>query len=92
MIDLIDASNSQQQANAAFERKEDELGDILLTAVNIARHAGIDPELALRRANLKFETRFRKMESLLEQEGKSIDEIGAQEMDHLWEQIKNHHR
>lgn len=88
----VEELKAELQTNAAFERKEDELGDILFTAVNIARHAGIDPELALRRANLKFETRFRKMESLLEQDGKSIDEIGAQEMDHLWEQIKNHHR
>ncbi len=67
---------------------EEELGDLLFTAVNIARHLKIDPESALRASNAKFRRRFRAMESAAG--GK--DALAAQtpvELEDLWTQAKN---
>jgi ATP diphosphatase len=69
-------------------RLEEEIGDVLFSCVNLARHAGVDAEAALRHANQKFESRFRAMESALVGEGKRLDELTLEEMDAVWEQIK----
>ncbi|MDE2406659.1 MAG: nucleoside triphosphate pyrophosphohydrolase [Xanthomonadaceae bacterium] len=62
---------------AARDRLEDELGDILFVCANLARHAKVDVGTALRRANAKFERRFRAMEALAAADGglagKSLD-------------------
>ena len=54
---------------AARDRLEDEIGDILFVCANLARHAKVDFGAALRRANHKFERRFRAMEALAEADG-----------------------
>ena len=64
---------------------EDELGDVLFSMVNLARHLKIDPDLALRRASDKFEGRFRKVESLAEGPLSDYDEAA---LDALWRQAK----
>src|SRR6478609_3789518 len=53
----------------ARDRLEDEIGDLLFVCANLARHAKVDVGSALRRANLKFERRFRRMETLAAAEG-----------------------
>ena len=66
---------------------EDEVGDLLFTAVNLARHLGVEPEFALRRANAKFRSRFDEMEKV----AGGIDAIrqaGAEEMDRMWGEAK----
>jgi ATP diphosphatase len=60
-----------------------ELGDLLFSLVNLARHLGVDPELALRRSIASFETRFRRMEA----EG-PLDGLGLEELDRRWEAAK----
>ncbi|HXP91328.1 MAG TPA: nucleoside triphosphate pyrophosphohydrolase [Fibrobacteria bacterium] len=67
---------------------EEEVGDLLFVAVNLARKLGVDPEIALQRANAKFDRRFRAMESFAEAEGRklSILDLGAQ--DALWDRAK----
>ena len=75
-------------ANASWERIEDELGDMLFTVVNIARHAQIDPELAIRRANTKFETRFKKMENAIEQAGENFVQLPIERLEVYWTQAK----
>jgi tetrapyrrole methylase family protein/MazG family protein len=67
---------------------EEELGDLLFAAANVARLLGINPELGLRRANAKFSARFRKLESRLAREGLSMNLTGPEKLDEMWEEIK----
>ncbi len=70
------------------DRVEDEMGDLLFTVANLARHLGVDPETALRRCNAKFERRFRSMESGLADEGCPITEAGLDDMERHWRRAK----
>ena len=72
---------------AARDRLEDELGDILFVCANLARHAKVDMGSALRRANLKFERRFRTMEALAAADGGLAGQsLEAQDRD--WDRAK----
>ncbi|UUX50176.1 nucleoside triphosphate pyrophosphohydrolase [Nisaea acidiphila] len=72
-----------------MDRLEDELGDLLFVCVNLARKLGVDPESALRRCNRKFETRFRAVETMMQDEhGKSMEESDLDEMEALWQRAK----
>ncbi|HLW43419.1 MAG TPA: nucleoside triphosphate pyrophosphohydrolase [Candidatus Acidoferrales bacterium] len=67
---------------------EEELGDLLFAAVNVARLAGADPELALKRANAKFTARFQWMESKALERARRFAEVPRDEMEKLWDQAK----
>ncbi len=67
---------------------EDELGDLLFTVVNLARHLKVDPESALTNANAKFEKRFRRVEELADSEQQSMSDMGLPALDALWEKAK----
>ncbi|WP_026606322.1 nucleoside triphosphate pyrophosphohydrolase [Methylocapsa acidiphila] len=67
---------------------EDEIGDLLFTVANLARHAGADPEHAIRGANAKFERRFRFIEMRLAAQGVSPDQASLEEMEALWVEAK----
>ena len=73
---------------AAPERLADEVGDVLFVCANIARHAGIDAEVALRACNAKFERRFARIEALLAEAGRTPDQASLEEMDALWDRAK----
>ena len=68
-----------------IEEKEEELGDILFSLVNVARWENIDPDAALERANKKFITRFNLMEELSK---KPIGDLTFDEYDKLWREVK----
>jgi MazG family protein len=72
----------------APERAEEELGDMLFTIANLARHLGADAEGALRRANLKFEQRFGYIEARLAEQGRSPEQVSAEELERLWAEAK----
>jgi ATP diphosphatase len=72
----------------ARERLEDELGDLLFVAANLARHAGVDPGTALRRANAKFERRFRAMERLAAGDGIDLAGLPLDAQDRYWDRAK----
>ncbi|CAM2821792.1 nucleoside triphosphate pyrophosphohydrolase [Moritella viscosa] len=67
---------------------EEELGDLLFSVVNVTRHLKHDPEQALRKANEKFEKRFRQVEVLALQNGKSLSDCSIGEMESLWLKVK----
>ena len=67
---------------------EDELGDLMFTCVNFARHVHTDPEAALRKANTKFERRFRRMEAKLAEQGRMVEDLSPGELEPLWEEVK----
>jgi ATP diphosphatase len=72
-------------AAASAEEREAELGDLLFSVVNYARHLDIDPETALREAARRFEARFRKVEEIADRPLKDMD---IDELEALWQRAK----
>jgi tetrapyrrole methylase family protein/MazG family protein len=69
-------------------RLEEEMGDLLFAAVNLARFLKIDPEIALKRANGKFSSRFRAMEAMARDGGRELASVPRDEMEKLWDVAK----
>ncbi len=67
---------------------EDEMGDVLFTAVNLARHCNVEPEAALRRANYKFARRFEYLIRLAEQRNITLRDASLDVMEALWQEAK----
>jgi len=85
------------EIEAALERGdaselESETGDLLFAVVNMARHVGVDPEMALRGTNAKFERRFGYIERALASRGRSLSSASLEEMDSLWDEAKAEER
>ncbi|WP_296233710.1 nucleoside triphosphate pyrophosphohydrolase [Pseudomonas sp. UBA4617] len=78
----------QAMADGDANALEDEIGDLLFATVNLARHLKHDPEHALRRANRKFEQRFRFIEQALRDSGRPIEDCNLDELDALWGEAK----
>jgi MazG family protein len=70
------------------DRLEDEMGDLLFACVNLARKLTIDPDRCLKRANAKFDRRFRDVEGQLRQSGRRLDQASLDEMEALWLRAK----
>jgi ATP diphosphatase len=79
-------------AGADHARLEDEIGDVLFVAVNLARHAKVDFPRALKHANAKFERRFRRMEQLAAEAGKPLSASALAEQEALWQRAKAEER
>lgn len=73
---------------AARDKLEDEIGDLLFVCANIARHAKVDVGSALRRANHKFERRFRAMEALAAEDGIDLSTLSLEAQDRYWDRAK----
>ncbi len=71
-------------------RVEEEVGDLLFAVANLSRFLHFDPESCLRRANQKFQRRFRAMEQEILKRGKQLKECSLEEMEGVWEEIKAH--
>ena len=69
-------------------RLEEEVGDLLFAAVNLARKLKVDPEVALRRAARKFSARFRAVERLAEDRGVAMERAPLEQLDELWNEVK----
>jgi tetrapyrrole methylase family protein/MazG family protein len=79
----------RQAVSAKDERRtEEEMGDLLFAAVNLARFLHVDPEIALKKANVKFSSRFRRMEELAAKSGKALADMRREKMEELWETAK----
>ncbi|MGA0593894.1 nucleoside triphosphate pyrophosphohydrolase [Enterovirga sp. CN4-39] len=79
-----------REAAALGDKAEiaEEVGDLLFTVANLARHLDVDPEAALAAANRKFERRFRAVEQALAAVGRSPEQSELEEMDRLWDEAK----
>ncbi|MEM6762102.1 MAG: nucleoside triphosphate pyrophosphohydrolase [Pseudomonadota bacterium] len=82
------AEFEEAAARADTEAMKAEFGDLMFTLVNIARHAGIDADEALRATNAKFAARVRHIESAARAEGIAVDTLSAEEWDQRWERAK----
>jgi tetrapyrrole methylase family protein/MazG family protein len=69
-------------------RTEEEMGDLLFAAVNLARFLHVDPEIALKKANAKFSSRFRRMEDLAAKSGRALGDVPRAQMEEFWESAK----
>jgi ATP diphosphatase len=78
-----------EQAVPSPDRVEDEIGDLLFTVANLARHLKVDPDQALRRTNAKFIRRFSAIERAVAQSGRKLGEASLDEMEALWQQAKS---
>ena len=74
---------------SAADHREEELGDLIFSCVNLARHLGLDAEAALRRATAKFEQRFGRVEGQVLASGGRVEETSLAELDRLWEETKD---
>lgn len=74
------------QANSADI--EHELGDVLFATINLGRHVKIEPEVALRGCNSRFEARFRYIEEKLKESGQEITDASLEELDAFWDLAK----
>jgi len=81
----IDEELAEIEAAETTDERAAEMGDLLFSVVNYARHLGIDPETALRAATAKFDRRFRKMESITD---KSLNDLDLDNLESLWQQAK----
>ncbi len=82
------AVNNAPDDVSACDRLEDEIGDLLFVCANLARHAKVDPGTALRRANRKFERRFRAMETLAAADGVDLATLPLDSQEAYWNRAK----
>ncbi|MCE9501023.1 MAG: nucleoside triphosphate pyrophosphohydrolase [Leptospira sp.] len=80
--------NEYKANRSNFRKMEEEFGDVLFTMVNLSRTLNISAESALNSANLKFKTRFDKLEKIALESGKELNGMNLKEMDELWEIVK----
>lgn len=91
ILDKLDEERAEiEDAMAAGDPDhiEEEIGDLLFIAANLARRLKIDPEIALRKANAKFDRRFRAMEALAKKRETSFETLSLNEQEALWRDVK----
>lgn len=92
VLDKIREELDEVEAELAAGDKNklgEEIGDLIFTAINLARVSGIDPEGALRATNAKFERRFAFVEAAIAARGHSLEQTSLEEMDRLWTEAKS---
>jgi ATP diphosphatase len=91
VLDKIDEEVAELRTAVRKEgvaRAEEEMGDLLFAIASLARHLGVEPESALRRATEKFTARFEALEERLEGQGRSVEAASLDEMESVWREIK----
>ena len=83
------AETDREAAAGTPESLEEEYGDLLFALVNWGRLLGIHPDTALRRANRKFESRFRALEGLADARGIDVERSSLDVLDGLWNEVKS---
>ena len=80
--------NEEINHHAGIDALSDEAGDLLFAAVNLIRHAGVEPELALRKGNSKFTRRFQQVETFVQEAGQKFSDTDLDTLDYYWEKAK----
>ncbi len=88
IVEEIEEVRAELSDDGSADGRKDEIGDLIFACVNLARHAGVDAEAALRQANDKFEHRFRGVEAALAVDGKSTESASLDEMERHWQRQK----
>ncbi len=90
LIKLREEATELREAHGRADRRqlEEEVGDLLFVAVNVARFLGLDPEVALKGANRKFAARFREMEQQAARSGRRLADVSRNELETLWDASK----
>jgi MazG family protein len=86
--ELLCAALGSSAREAPSSKIEEEVGDLLFVAVNIARFLKVDPEVALKSANRKFKQRFKWMEAAAAREGRRLADLPRARMEELWNESK----
>lgn len=89
VIEELNELKYEVEQEADKQHLEDEFGDLLFALVNYARYLGINPEDALERTNRKFINRFQYIESASKKDGKKLEDMSLEEMDHYWNEAKS---
>lgn len=84
----VEEELSEFQEETDKEKKETELGDVFFSLINYARIVGLNPDSALEKTNLKFISRFQKMEQFAQERDLVLSEMSLEQMDLLWEEAK----
>ncbi|UFK98326.1 nucleoside triphosphate pyrophosphohydrolase [Kaistella faecalis] len=84
----VEEELAEFHAETDRDKKEQELGDVFFSLINYARLSGINPDSALERTNIKFISRFQKMEKLALAKDLKLEELSLEQMDELWEEAK----
>jgi XTP/dITP diphosphohydrolase len=89
VIEELNELKYEVEQESDKQHLEDEFGDLLFALVNYARYLGINPEDALERTNRKFINRFQYIESASKNDGKKLEDMSLEEMDHYWNEAKS---
>jgi tetrapyrrole methylase family protein/MazG family protein len=89
VIDKVREEFDEVAAASLPKDKEAEIGDLLFSIVNYARWLNVDPEAALRTANVRFRDRFHRMELNASTHGQTLDQMDLDELEALWQQAKD---
>lgn len=76
------------ESGASIEKIEDEFGDVMFSLINYARFINVNPENALSKTNKKFIDRFQLMETMMKNEGLSLEDSNLETMDKYWDKAK----
>lgn len=76
------------ESSPSIQALEEEIGDLFFALVNFARHWKLDAEAVMRKANEKFEKRFRMLEGLVQDKGEKIQALSLDELEEYWKKVK----
>jgi ATP diphosphatase len=88
VVAKVEEELAEVQAAESQDHRHEEMGDLLFAVANLARHMGVDPEAALRDANLKFTRRFHHIEARCRQDGIAPADAGLAQLDRYWNEIR----
>jgi tetrapyrrole methylase family protein/MazG family protein len=92
VVDKIHEELAELEAAASDDERHEEMGDLLLVMVNLARRNGVDAEAALRAASEKFRGRFRRVERMARERNVQLRDLALPELDALWDAAKAEER